>query len=135
MKKILIMLALATSLFAQGRTATHPVWHGFQQVADGQIFNTGGSGTDVFKANEVWGVGTIWIESSTAYTDTVTCYIYIQNDAADSQVMIDSVVFYGIDSGGNAQKFDTHWIVDDWAFFALKSSTGQFVADVYVGIE
>ena len=135
MKKIILLLFLVSGLFAQGRVASHPVWHGFQKVADDQLFNTTGSTTDVFKANEIYGVGTLWLEASSATSDVITCYLYIQNEKSGTQAMIDSVVFNGLNSGANPIKFGDHWTVADWAFFAIKTSSSTIELDVYVGTE
>ena len=135
MKKILIMLALAGSLFAQGRVATHPVWRGFQKISDGVIFNTIGGTTNVFKANEVLGVATLWIEADGAYTGTVTVTLYAMNDASGSSCAVGTFDITNLDDGANAVAFDAYWLAADWAFIGLTASTGQFVADVYVGIE
>lgn len=135
MKKIILILLIASALFAQGRVSTKPVWSGFKKIASNQTFDTSGSPTKTFKAGEILGAGTIWLEASSATSATITCEIYLVNKASGSQAMIDKVTFDGLESGGNPKKFGDRWTVADEAFFKIKTSTGSVTLDVYVGVE
>lgn len=136
MKKIITMLLLmGSTVFAIGSIGTYPIWHGFQLVKDDMVVSTSPIPTDSFRASELLGIGTLWIEAPDSYTGTVTCNIEVYNAKTKSWANVGSVSFTNLVQGGNAVSFGDSWAAADLARIQIQVSSGTDTFDVYIGVE